>query len=699
MKESFRGFRIIEQIAQGGMATIYKAHQESLDRIVCVKELFPHMAADEALIARFEREAKAAASLNHENIVGVIDFGREDDFYYIVMEYIEGVDLASVLKQVEIPYEIALILFHEILRGLDFAHQMGLIHRDIKPSNVLFSKKGEVKLADFGLARQGEKMTSLTMTGTVMGTPSYMSPEQAMGKMVDGRSDIFSLGVVAYELFGGRKPFGGDSYAAVIHSIMNVEPDPIQTINPVVPDELARIIEKCLHKDPSKRYQDTGSVLRDLESIVEELGILRLKRHLAPFAQDPEGYREILRKKEVAKYLDLGSYYMNLGLGKIDDAIREFKRVLFLDPDNESADKNYKKLLSQKRKLKAHQADLERQKDEGTILVEPGAVPKTSTTAKRAIVERKRPKANLPRLVVGGVLIVVLAAIGILVVPRLFSGDSTSASNQQTRATRNPSGQEGTGGVTEGVTDGDASSRSAATGEEAEADAADPEPSPVVVSADEYYLRVSTNPPGATVYVDGKKWREATPALIGPVDKGGHRLKFTKSGYETQEQRVSADKKGTTSVSYNLESVPIAIVAVSVKPYATYYVDGEKVGKDNVPYAKIEVPAGRHTIRAVHPVLGEKVWEDVEFRPGDNERLSHQFSLSGELTVRSQPWGYVYIDGRNTGKTTPASFPDLRVGVHKIVVKRDGFTCKEGEQEIRIEGGKETAITFTLEQD
>jgi serine/threonine protein kinase len=709
MKESFRGFRIIEKIATGGMATIFKAHQESLDRVVVVKELFPHMAADEGLIARFEREAKTAARLQHENIVGVIDFGKEDDFYFIVMEYVEGTNLDTLMKQLQIPYEIALIIFHETVKGLDYAHSMGLIHRDIKPSNVLFSKKGEVKLADFGLARHGEKMTSLTMTGTVMGTPSYMSPEQAMGKVVDARSDIFSLGVMGYEIFAGRKPFGGDSYAAVVHAIMNEEPEPLQKENPVVPDEIARMIERCLHKDQTKRYQELSTMRRELEGYIEELGILRLKRHLPPFAQDPQGYSEVLRKKEVAKYLDLGSYYMNLGLGKIDDAIREFKRVLHLDPSNEAAEKNYQKLLNQKRKLKAHQAELARQKEDETILTGPEEA-KTDTVKRRPVVVTPG-RGGLMRWFAAAGVVAVLAAVGFLVIPRLGPDGSDEGGRRQAAVSTggqiDGTEQEGAGaeagasdresGEETGTGTGQAAGEETASREtRTREQTTTREERTGSTSAARHFLRVTSRPSGASVQVDGRRWDETTPTVVGPLDEGSHRLRFTLEGHRAAEKTVRTSGDGTTPVSVNLERVPPAVVGVSVKPYATYYVDGKQVGASNVPFAQIQVSPGSHTIRAVHPVLGEHVWKDVRLSSGENDGLTFAFALTGSLRVVSSPWGYVYIDGENTGKTTPATFPELRAGTHRVEVRRDGFRSQEGEQEIQVSGQKESALTFTL---
>ena len=198
MKKSFRGFQINELIARGGMARVYKGVQLSLQRPVALKELYPHLAEDKHYITRFEREARVLATFSSENIVGIVDYGEEDDSYFIVMEYIDGLSLKQLISaKGALSLNLSITIAEMMARGLGYAHEKGVIHRDIKPENILVSSDGLVKIADFGLTRQAEA-SNLTVTGTVMGTPAYMSPEQANGSSIDERTDIYAWVLTLY---------------------------------------------------------------------------------------------------------------------------------------------------------------------------------------------------------------------------------------------------------------------------------------------------------------------------------------------------------------------------------------------------------------------------------------------------------------------------------------------------------------------
>ena len=208
MDKDFGAYELRERIGKGGMAWVYLAHQKNLDRPVALKILFPHLAEDERLVARFQLEAKAAAQLRHENLCQVYDFGRHGEQIYIAMEYVEGKNLREWIDEHGTPpLEVALLVLRDICRGLEHAHRRNIIHRDIKPSNVMFTPEGVIKLMDFGLARRAEDTTGITMVGSMLGTPAYMSPEQARGEKLDRpTTDIFSFGIVCYELLGGTRP-------------------------------------------------------------------------------------------------------------------------------------------------------------------------------------------------------------------------------------------------------------------------------------------------------------------------------------------------------------------------------------------------------------------------------------------------------------------------------------------------------------
>lgn len=256
-------YEILERVGRGGMGVLYRGHDAVLDREVAIKVMSADFAADESSRPRFYREARAAAKLQHRNIVTIFEFGEEDGTPYIVMEFLHGQDLAKRMKaQPPLALETKLDIVAELCTGLHFAHEQGVIHRDVKPANIRLLPDGSVKLLDFGIAKMAQ--SSLTQTGSVFGSASYMSPEQVQGAAIDGRSDIFSAGVVLYELITGKKPFAGDSPTAVIAKLLTEDPEPIEKLVPGLPKPLIQAVKKALEKDPARRYAKAGDFGADL---------------------------------------------------------------------------------------------------------------------------------------------------------------------------------------------------------------------------------------------------------------------------------------------------------------------------------------------------------------------------------------------------------------------------------------------------
>ncbi|TET42165.1 MAG: serine/threonine protein kinase, partial [Elusimicrobia bacterium] len=269
-------YQIIEELGQGGMGKVFKAHDTEIKEKVAIKLIKPEISADKNTIERFQNELKFTRKISHRNVCRMYDLNREEGSYYITMEYVEGEDLKSTIRRIgQLPIGKTISLANQICEGLTEAHRLGVVHRDLKPSNIMLDKEGNVRIMDFGIARS-LKTKGITGTGVMIGTPEYMSPEQVEGKETDQQSDIYSLGIILYEMLTGRVPFEGDTPFTIGMKHKGEVPKDPRELNAQIPEDLSRVILMCLEKEKANRYQSADDVRSELSRI--EQGIPTTER-------------------------------------------------------------------------------------------------------------------------------------------------------------------------------------------------------------------------------------------------------------------------------------------------------------------------------------------------------------------------------------------------------------------------------------
>jgi eukaryotic-like serine/threonine-protein kinase len=344
-------YDILEEIGRGGMAVVYRGFDPQLNRQVALKILHPHLVTHHEARERFEREALSIARLRHPSIVEVYDYaGSANGDVYIVMELIEGITLRSLLESREgkpfLPETAALIL-RSIFSALQTAHEAGIVHRDVKPENILIDSRGSVRLTDFGIAYLGG-MGQMTTTGQILGSPAYMSPEHIESPVVDARSDIFSVGILLYEMTTGHPPFVGNNPHQIIKRVVEGYYDNPLLVNPAIGHDMAAIIVRCLHPNPDLRYPSAAEAITALEALLRHASVTDMEQTLQRCLNNPDDWEQQMTPLIIAATLDLGKIARQQR--RLPEAMTHLNRVLAMDPHNETA-LSIVQMLSRKRRI------------------------------------------------------------------------------------------------------------------------------------------------------------------------------------------------------------------------------------------------------------------------------------------------------------------------------------------------------------
>lgn len=284
------GYVVLGEIARGGMAAVFRARDVKADRVVALKQILGDVAHDPEFTERFRHEVRIHSGLDHPNILKLFDWSAGPSHWYLAMELIDGGSLSQLREAVgRVPPEAAVFAAAEILRGLDAAHAAGVVHRDMKPHNVLVTRSGLVKVADFGISKTSQ-MTRLTHTGNVVGTPAYMSPEQAIAAPLDGRTDVFSVGVILYELVSGTNPFLTDNPATTLRRILDEEPPPLSEVDPTVPAAVEAWVERLLRKDRDRRPATAARAAEEADALLARIGETNAAATFRRFVANPRGF-------------------------------------------------------------------------------------------------------------------------------------------------------------------------------------------------------------------------------------------------------------------------------------------------------------------------------------------------------------------------------------------------------------------------
>lgn len=706
--ETVGRYEIIEELGRGAMGVVYKAKDPTIGRTVALKtlRLDVHGLETAEMVRRFQNEARAAGVLSHPNIVTIYDAGEQDGIFYIAMEFMQGTTLHELLAEHHIlPTEDVIQYSRQICKGLDYAHSHGIVHRDVKPANIMITANGTVKIMDFGIAKAGGSMTS---TGQVLGTPNYMSPEQVKGRPLDGRSDLFSFGVILYEMLTGEKPFVGQNVTTIIYKIVNENPIAPRDLDVTVHPGLSAIVTRALAKSPDDRYQSGADLVRDLESYKLAGAPLHATSKITP-------------AKLITGKLNLGkitsSKIAAMGMTQTPQAALPHEKTLVLPMKTGNGNGN----------------------GSGATAVSAGAAPaKAPRQVRRPVLAIHAPGKNV--LIAAAALIVLLgsamAGYAFMHTRSKMRQLQAQMSAQQETHQEQVLAQEKT--VLPAVTAPKAADDDVIAPDTTVTFVKLPKPkrasvllhpakvrkatsSPNQVYTQQSELQFDSKPEGAKVEIDG--WSEpnwVTPFTASHLAAGYHTIAFSKPGYLPKAEAAQSVVGKGIPIFAELSPAVSTLVITSNPSGANVWVDGKDTGKTTPAQLTVEKGPHRVVVRKAgfkEAVADETVAEGqtVSFSPmllSANEQIKNGSSgnllkrmFGGEnevpqgkglVRIRTEPEGAtIIVDGRVAPKKTNVRWP-ANPGVYSIVLQMPGY--KTVQRNIRVMDGKIVSVDEILEK-
>ncbi|TDI36543.1 MAG: serine/threonine protein kinase [Acidobacteria bacterium] len=710
-------FTVLQRLGRGGMGAVYEGHDPALDRRVAIKTLAADVIADVDSRSRFEREARAAAKLQHPNIVTIYELGNFGgaEKPYIVMEYLEGTDVSNLIGDEGMPIAEALDIVIQLCRALDFAHQNGVVHRDIKPANLRCLDNGQIKIMDFGIARV-EGSRQITKSGVMIGTVHYMSPEQIRGQKLDGRTDIFSAGCILYELLTGGRPFLGDSATSILYNIVNEQPVPVVEKKNTIPQEIQDVLERAMAKKAEDRFEHAGDMARELEKIlsVYRKTLPRTTRALQTTLDElqalnrSENWEELVKKSRIVlencPELEEARRYLRRSLRELhqDEVERnqtEHDRTRHLKEIQHELTELYGASVAATAYMVGEETEL--------VTATPTRVASEAAPEKHHAEEGEGDAAvrALAAPIWALVIVVLLGLAGGLYWMFLREPPGPQPIAHTIRLSSEPPGAAVfLDGAATGLTTMEGSVELLVSGVTAESHIIEvrldgfesasselvlsetpPGPLEFVLTPTTRFFELVTNPEGVTVQLDGEPVDGVTPLTLELVE-GDHEIQLAKDEYVSRSVSIAAGQP--------LPEEPIALTPLGrpgtfrvSSPYPVAIHRGNGVVASASPNPSVRFRPGNYRFRLVAPEVFLSRSVEIAIREG--ETTTHQAPPVGRVNVRAKGNCTVTIDGMPAG-SPPFMNREVVIGPHEFVFTWAGNVTDT--QSVNVEASKPTYV-------